>query len=453
MTSRHRQEALVIGASVAGLLAARVLSEHFQKVTVVERDPCPLDRLPRKGVPQGKHIHILLPGGAAALDRLFPGRLADLEADGAKRFDYGRSRFYVSGRWLPRVDSELYSFGQTRPFLDEHLLRWVREFPNVDFLYRTNVSNLLFDASGLQVTGVELEKDGEASRAHLLDLVVDATGRNTRLPRWLSEHGFGNVPEINVGINLGYATGCFEVPKDVLPDHPMLYIVGPPPDKTRVGVVFQVENDIVFGGLGGYHGDHPPSDLDGFLRFAQGLSQPHVFNVLSRSKLCSSIVRYQIPSSLRRDYRRLRNFPAGLVPIGDAICSLDPAMGQGMTMAAREAEILKQCLERNQTLDNKFSRDYLRQVDSSLDAAWDLCCGENFKYPQTTGRRPWSFPVTRRYRDLLATSGDPVVLAAAYKVITLTASPRTLLRPALAARAVGCTVVKACKSRIQPCTF
>lgn len=444
MNARHtkREHAVVMGASVAGLLAARVLAEHFEKVTVVEKDACPADGTARAGVPQGRHTHILLPAGAEVLERLFPGRLAELVRDGANKFDYGRSRFYVGGVWLPRVATKLDSFAQTRPFLEEHLRRWVVELPNVDLVYDTNVFAPLFERANARVVGLEIG-GGSAAREQLrVDLVIDATGRNSRLPGWLAENRFGEVPETKIGIDLAYATGRFKVPADVVPDHPMMYIVGPPPEKTRVGVVFQVEDGIAFGGVAGYHGDYPPAELDGFLEFARSLSQPDVYNVLSRAELCGPIAQFRIPTAIRRYYQKMRRYPAGILPIGDAICGLDPAFGQGMTVAALEAEILSRCLEQSAN-DEALRRPYFQAVDRCLDVPWTLCSDENFKYPQTTGPRSNLFPFTRRFKDFLMTCGDPGVAAEIYKVLTLTARPRILLRPDIPVRALSGKIRKA----------
>jgi 2-polyprenyl-6-methoxyphenol hydroxylase-like FAD-dependent oxidoreductase len=435
-TDTGRAHALVMGASVAGLLAARVLAEHFERVTVVEKDACPADGAPRAGVPQGRHTHILLPAGAQVLERLFPGRVAELVREGAKKFDYGRSRFYAGGRWLPRVATGLDSFAQTRPFLEEHLRRWVGEIPNVRVVYETSVAALMFERAGARVVGVEIAGTGAPRQELGADLLIDATGRPSRLPRWLAENGFGDVPETTIGIDLAYATGRFQVPADALPDHPMLYIVGPPPEKTRVGVVFQVENGIVFIGLAGYHGDYPPAEMDGFLEYAKSLSQPDVYEVLSRAKLCGSIERFRIPTALRRHYRKMRRFPAGILPVGDTICSLDPVFGQGMTMAALEAEILSRCLFEG-AQDGALARSYLRAVDTCLDTAWTLCGAQNFRYPQTTGPRPFSYTAIQRYMDLMTDSSDPVALTQVYRVLTLTAPPRVLLRPDIPLRALG----------------
>jgi 2-polyprenyl-6-methoxyphenol hydroxylase-like FAD-dependent oxidoreductase len=438
-----------MGASVAGLLAARALAEHFEMVTVLEKDACPVHGAPRSGVPQGRHTHILLPSGAQVLERFFPGRLAELVRDGAKKFDYGRSRFYVAGTWLPRVATGRDSFAQTRPFLEEHLRRWVSELPNVRMVYETNVFAPFFDKANQRVVGLEIGK-GSAAREQLrADLVTDATGRHSRLPAWLAENGFGDVPQMKVGIDLAYATGRFQVPADALPDHPMLYIVGPPPEKTRLGVVFQVEGGIAFGGLAGYHEDYPPTDLDGFLRFAKTLSQPDVYNVLSRAKLCAPIAQFRIPTSIRRRYQKMPRFPAGILPIGDAICALDPVFGQGMTVAAFEAEILSRCL--HQGLKHKaLRRAYFRAVDTCLDIPWTLCCTENFKYPQTTGPRSFSFPLVRRYVDFLTTCGDPAVLAQVYEVLTLAAHPRELLRLDIPVRALRRKLLNASPRKKNP---
>ncbi len=427
-----REHAIVMGASIAGLLAARALSPHFRKVTIVERDPLSTALAPRPGVSQGKHIHVLLPAGIAALERLFPGRTVELVRNGAQPFDYGQSQFYIIGNWMPRIQTGLNTLAQTRPFLEHYIHRWVGELPNVEMLHDTTVRGLLWDQANARVTGVAVHP--ERGRQELRsDLVIDATGRNTRLPRWLAENAYPPVPEAKVGIDLGYSTGCFRVPGRMRPQHPMLYIVGPPPHRTRVGVRVLVEGGVVYGGMGGYHGDHPPGDLKGFLDFARSLSQPEVFDVLSQSELLSPIARYHIPSSIRRYYAKMARFPDGLLPLGDSVCSFDPAFGQGMTVAALEAEALASSLQFHS--GPQLRRDYFKRIDSVIDAPWELSSGENFKYPQTTGRRPLTFPLTRRYKDRLATCGDPSVVEDFYRVIALAAPPRILLHPRIVLRA------------------
>ena len=331
---------------------------------------------------------------------------------------------------MPRIQTGLNTLAQTRPFLEEHVRRWVKELPNVEIADGTRVTSLLWDKNCTRVVGL-------ADLRLRCDLVVDTTGRHTRLPRWLVENGYPAVPETTVGIDLGYATGSFRVPERLRPAHPMLYIVGPPPHRTRVGVRVLVEDGVVYGGMGGYHGDHPPGDLQGFLEFARSLSQPEVFNILSQSELIAPIARYQIPSSGRRYYSRMERFPDGLLPLGDAICNFDPAFGQGMTVAALEAEALQEALGACAATGGELRRNYFQRADSIVDVPWELSSGENFKYPQTTGRRPLLYPILRRYKDLVATCGDPEVVHDFYRVLALAAPPRVLLHPRVVARTLA----------------
>jgi 2-polyprenyl-6-methoxyphenol hydroxylase-like FAD-dependent oxidoreductase len=418
--SRH---SVVIGSGIAGLFAARALAPHCHTVTLVEKDTLPDSPVPRPGVPQGNHIHVMLAGGVRALDRLFPGGVDDLVSAGARRFDYGESRYHMLGHWMPRVTTGLPTLALTQPFIEYHVRRWLGRFPNVQFI-RGTATPAYEDASS-RVTGVSLQ-DGTPIPA---DLVVDATGRNSRLPRWLEEHGFGRVRQIEVGFNLGYATGRFRVPASVLPDHPMLYIVGRAPRYTRVGVIVQLENGMVYGGMGGYQGDHPPGDPEGFLAFANSLVQPEVYRVLAASEFLGPIVRYRIPASVRRYFGRMPRFPGGILPIGDVVCSYDPAFGHGMSAAALQAEVLDHLLARHSLAGTHFTRDYFRHIDRIVDVPWNLCCGENFKYPGTTGRRSLLFPVSRRVKDHMVLQLNPKLIADFYGVVTLTKRPQELLRP------------------------
>jgi 2-polyprenyl-6-methoxyphenol hydroxylase-like FAD-dependent oxidoreductase len=433
LAQRH---AVIIGGSIAGLLAARAVSPHFEKVFVLEKDVLPDAAVSRDGVPQGKHIHVLLPGGLAALDRLFPGCTAELVRNGSQRFDYGLSQFYIVGKWMPRIETNLHTVAQTRPFLEHHIRRWVSENCNVCIISEASVTNLLWDQTRTCIVGVALRRAGTHEELRS-ELVIDATGCNTRLPRWLLENGYPSVPEETIGIDLGYATGRFRVPDRLRPTHPMLYIVGPPPHKTRVGVRVVVENEVVYGAVGGYHGDHPPGDLKGFLEFARSLSQPDIFDVLSQAELLSPIVRYRIPSSRRRYYAKMGRFPRGLLPLGDSICNFDPAFGQGMTVAAQEAEALADSLAQGSVFQEATHRYYFKRIDSIVNIAWDLCSGENFKYPQTSGRRSLLFPLTRRYKDRVATCEDPKTINDFYRLISLTAPLRILLHPRVMLRALS----------------
>jgi hypothetical protein len=193
----------------------------------------------------------------------------------------------------------------------------------------------------------------------------------------------------------------------------------------------------VYGAMGGYHGDHPPADLKGFLEFARSLSQPEVFDVLSQSELLAPIVRYRIPSSNRRHYSAMPRFPLGVLPLGDSVCDFDPSFGQGITVTALEAESLADSMALREASAETVRIEYLKRIESVIDVAWGMSSGENFKYPQTTGQRPRLYTLCRHYRDLMATCGDPRVVHDFYRVLALTAPPGILLRPSVVARALG----------------
>jgi 2-polyprenyl-6-methoxyphenol hydroxylase-like FAD-dependent oxidoreductase len=405
---------VVIGSGVSGLLAARALAAHCEMVTVLERDAIPESTAPRPGVPQGHHIHVMLAGGVRALERLFPGGVDELVRAGAQLFDYGSCRYHSLGDWMPCVHTGLPTLAATRPFFEHYIRQWIARMPNVRFQYGTVVSGPTID--GDRVTGVP---------GHPADLVIHATGRHSRLPSWLAAHGYPAPRRTEIGFDLGYATGRFRVPAAVLPEHPMVYVVGRPPQHTRVGVVIKLENGNVYGGMGGYQGDHPPGDPEGFLAFAKSLVHPDVHRVLAQSELLGPIVRFRIPNAVRHHYGRLRRFPIGILPIGDGICSYDPAFGHGMAAAALQAEALSECLAASPA---NLAREYFGRVEKIVDVPWNLCSGENLKYPGTRGPRTLFFPMTRRLKDRLVTRRDPAILPHFYSVVTLAAPPRVLLR-------------------------
>jgi hypothetical protein len=120
----------------------------------------------------------------------------------------------------------------------------------------------------------------------------------------------------------------------------------------------------------------------------------------------------------------MTRFPDGILPLGDSICSYDPAFGHGMAAAAQQAVALDAWLAAGETV-----HEYFRRVDRIIDVPWNLCCGENFKYPGTTGRRPLLYPVIRRVKDHLVIRRDPELLPDFYSVVSLAARPQVLLRP------------------------
>ena len=177
MSRGSLHHAVVIGASMAGLTTARVLADHADMVTVLDRDELTDDGLPRRWVPQGRQAHALLASGARALESLFPGLMAELVADGAAQFDFNGGTWHQAGGYRATSLMNRKVVNATRPFLEAHLRRRVRELPNVRIVSGAMVERLL--ATGGRVQGVTVLA-GDDRTDVAADLVVDCSGRASR---------------------------------------------------------------------------------------------------------------------------------------------------------------------------------------------------------------------------------------------------------------------------------
>lgn len=452
MRSTKRKQAIVIGGSVAGLLAGRVLADYFDTVIVLERDMCPHKPEPRPGVPHSRQTHMLLPGGAQALEALFPGRLSELAHVGAQAFDYGSSHFHLNGHWMPILKTGLQSFAQSRPLLEHCIRKWVMEIPNLRIQYETVATHLEFGASDekcvfSKIAGLDGVRRFNGS------LIIDAMGRNTRLPNWLFQAGVESAEEARIHIDVGYTTGIFRIARKHLPSYPLIYIVGKPPQKTRVGAAIKIENGWLNVGMAGYHGDYPPTNLTGFLDFARSLDAPDIYNVLLKAEQLSPLRAYRAPKSVCRRYGDIASFPNGIIALGDSLACFDPVFAQGITVAAQSAQVLDEALSRHECL-KCAQLYYYKHVRHTIETAWNLSRGENLKYPQTKGDRPTMFGLTRAFKDRVVACTDPFVVNQFYRVLTLTAPPRILLHPGVLKRVIKSHFKPSMdKERIDTCTL
>lgn len=442
------RHAIVIGASVAGLLAARVLARHFDSVTVVERDACDDVIAARKGVPQGNHIHLLWSGGMRIIEGMFPGIADDLVAAGGAVFDNGRDmRWYHHGVWKLRHASGLQIHAQSRPLLEHCLRRRLLETPNVRLLPGHRLLGVLAETGGGRVTGVTVKKLGaEAAEINLdADLVVDASGRSGATLGSLERLGYAKPEEESIGVDIGYATRVFRQPQDGRDWHAMA-VYTTAPRTHRLGVVFPIEGDRWIVTLVGLRGHYPRSADDAeFLAFAGSLEQPDLFDAIRAAEPEGAVQLIRFANQMRRRFERQSSFPAGLLYLGDSICSLNPLYGQGMTLCALEADILDRCLERNcgRTPGTALARDYFRRVASVVDAAWLLGSGSDFLYPETTGVRSPLTPLIGWYiTRLLRLSGHSEVVQMRFlQVIHFVRPVWSLLLPDVLLRVLGSTVL------------
>ena len=428
--------AVVIGGSVAGLLAARVLSDHFDRVTIVERDRLPAGADNRKGVPHGRHAHALLPRGHMILERLFPGLSGDLVSLGAMTGDRGLvTRRHVPGGYLARFVTGKPGLYASRALLEGQLRRRVRELANVSVLEEHAVTGLLHDEAERHVSGATAGKRTEGSPVQelLADLVVDASGRGSRAPAWLEEMGYKPPHEERIEIGVGYTTRLYRSRPDDLPGTKICIIQPEPPRGRCAGAMFRIEGERWMVTLAGWLGERAPTDEAGFVEFARGLPAPDIYDVIKDAEALGEAVKYNFPANLRRRFEHLRRLPEGYLVVGDAMCSFNPIYGQGMSVSALEAEALDECLRKGH---DGLPRRFYRRVSKIIDTPWKLAAGADFAHPGVTGNRGRANGIVNWYVGKLqrAATRDEAVCRAFMMVTGLISPPATLFHPRIAFR-------------------
>jgi 2-polyprenyl-6-methoxyphenol hydroxylase-like FAD-dependent oxidoreductase len=427
MARPHRQHAIVIGGSIAGLSAARILSDHFSQVTILERDELPTDAQARKGVPQGRHAHVLLGGGARALARLFPGIMDELVAGGAEPIEFNRGHWHQAGGYRARSLVERSVVSATRPFLEEGIRRRVAERPDVRILTGMVVETLVY--GGGRVHGVRAF-DGTSSRELLADLVVDCSGRGSRAPLWMEEIGYRPPEVVEVRCDVRYGTAVLRR-RDGDLDGSFAVVIESPPDGKHVAFLLPVEGDRWMVTVAASFGAEAPTDPESFVSIAAGLPAPEIEQVLRKAGPVESVATHRMITSKRRRYEKLSQVPLGFLALGDAICSFNPVYGEGMSVSALQAVELGACLDEIQGDDERLARQFYQRAARIIAGPWQIAVGNDFGYPECTGRKPFGTDLRNRYlhRVLLAAQVSPEVNTAMLMVQNLLAPPASLYRP------------------------
>ncbi|MFA9427170.1 NAD(P)/FAD-dependent oxidoreductase [Natronorubrum sp. A-ect3] len=407
-------------------MAARVLADAFDEVTVLDRDTLPDEPVARRGVPQARQIHILWEAGRATLEELFPGYIEELRTAGGVVIN-GRRDFYMysQGDFLAAGSEPFQLYAATRPLYEQLLRRRVSGLDGVVLRGNCPFLEYLADDGVTSVKGVVI-RDGGSEKELAADLVVDATGRTSQTPNWLEKYGYTPPATEEVHVDLAYSANLIERPAD---DRRMIGVLAEAP-RTRGGAVLPVEDNRWLVNLHGIHGDHPPTDVNESKDFAASLPTPIVKDLLDdRLRVSDEIAFYPFPSNRRYRYEELDRFPDGLVVMGDAIASFNPIYGQGMSVAALEALMLHHTLATDDR--EQFGLRFFARAAEVVEPAWMLATGADFGFSQTEGDRPrgtafFNWYLARLFRKAHT---DRELTNSFTRVLSMQQPPTSLLRP------------------------
>lgn len=434
MTNSKQTQAIVIGGSMSGLLTARVLSDHFQHVMVIERDPVHDQPESRKGQPQTRHLHILLASGLQIITDLFPGIDQALVAGGAMINDMGHIPWYQYNGYRKQFTSGTSSVLMSRPFLEWHVRQQLLTRPNVTLISECEVKELLTTADHRQITAVLLHhRQSNQTETVTADLVIDTSGRGSAAGKWLETLGYGQPPETRVKINLGYATRTYRRQPGDLNGASGFIIAPTAPEGKQGAILFPIEGDRWILTAGSAAGAPVPTDESSFNEYFRTLPVPDIYHLIQKAEPLSPVINHKFPMSLRRHYEKMRRFPEGYLVLGDALCSFNPVYGQGMSSAAMQAAALGRLLTAQGGLQPGLWRSFFKEAAKIVDAPWQLVVGEDFRYPETEGIKPAGTDFINRYMDKLhvASQHDTVVYKQLLRVLHLLDAPTTLFKPSI----------------------
>lgn len=394
--SKQYKRAVVVGGSVAGIVAARVLSDTFQEVIILERDKHHHIDEVRSSTPQAHHAHHLLQRGQRELDSLFPGFLDDLKDAGTQAYDSSRDyRIFQHGHWKYVYESGIPIMAAPRRVFETVLRRQLNKYNNISYRYSSTVADVLMAADQKTVTGVALQ-GGEHINA---DLVVDASGKNTSLPKLLADHGFTKPEQTDQNVNIYYTTCLFELTPEQVPDWGMLLLYGRRPVNKQIGyaALYGKDKRNLLITLGAYDCHKVVRSHEEFLTKAKECVRDDVYEFIKDLTPTTEIKTFKYPKMFRRHYEKLDSVANGFISIGDALGSADPISGAGMTKAVLEALELGKLLEKWPKQVNTISKQYYKKSAKLFDYIWFVISEQNLRYPWVNGKRPFYTPILTWY--------------------------------------------------------
>jgi 2-polyprenyl-6-methoxyphenol hydroxylase-like FAD-dependent oxidoreductase len=434
---RSTKHAVVIGGSIAGMCAARVLSDFYDQVTVFERDDLPAGPANRAAVPQGRHVHLLMARGAQEFENLYPGVLDDMVAEGVPILENRPDciHFGAAGHVLGTqhtLRDEFTAYVPSRPQLEWQIRRRTMAIPNVT-VHQRSVHEPVFDPVAQRVTGVVLDAEGGQETVSA-DLVVDATGRGTRLPVWLTQWGFERPHEDTVDVGISYATHQVHIPEGLLAEK--VVVAGASTEQPLgLGMLYYEDGNwsITTFGVGKVP---PPQNFAEICDLVDTILPDHVASAVRAGTPLGDMAFHKYPTSRWRRYDKLDRFPAAIVPFGDAVVSFNPTFGQGMTMTSLQAGHLSRALQHPEP---DLARALSKATAKTTFPVWQMNAIGDLTLHRASGPMPkWYGPVGSLFDQFLgAAETDPVLAEWFLRRFSLLDSLYMVPSPRLVGRTIG----------------
>lgn len=452
IVKKSSNHAIVIGGSMAGLLAARVLADYFDQVTIVDRDRFPEQPSTRKGVPQSGHAHVLLLRGQEILEEFFPGLEAELAAADAPFVDWiADCQMLGMKGWELRFPSDLVTRTCSRNLLEWTVRQRLANYSNIEFLQDSLVTELLSNKKRNTVTGVRIKLNHKSEIKEIFaNLVIDASGRRSNATKWLQALGYSAPQETSVNSFVGYASRVYQQPTNHQIDWKGLIIWQRPPEDSKGGMIYPVEKNRWIVTLTGAEKDYPPTDQDGFLEFARQMRSPALYEAIKNAQPISEIYSYRATENLFRHYEKLSQWPEQFCIIGDAVCTFNPIYGQGMTVCALSALTFQQCLQKqyqnysDQNLTG-FSQHFQKELVKVYEIPWMMATSEDFRWRTTEGGQPnMTIKIMHWYLDQikLLTVNHPEIWKTFIEVLHMIKPPSALFKTSILLSVLSQTIAQ-----------
>ncbi|WP_051620480.1 FAD-dependent oxidoreductase [Paenibacillus sp. UNC451MF] len=440
-TVQKKGTAVIIGGSIAGLLTARVVSDYYEEVLIIDKDQFPEQPEDRNGTPQAFHPHRFTQRGKMITARLFPGYEDDLLAQGSpsslnKTIHNTNPHGSMVGKY-PRNDIKF-----SRAVLEWVLRKRVNQITNVRFFPNHDVIHLVSNSDHTTVTGIQVRERRHQGQQSTLaaDMVFDASGRSSKLSAWLEEMGYDVPTPDFLKVDLGYSTRRYKLPSHLthLADEwDAIVMAGQPTNGTFAGCFSFIENNVAEMLLYRPGGHFPPTDAQEFEQAIAGLPNPIISDILQQLEPLTPPRGFRVPKLYRQHYERMQQWPAGLLVLGDAFCIYDPIFGQGMTVAAIEAEALEGCLKQHWNEPQPhFEQRVLQKIQEVIEPAWWLNCANDLQWEgvEYISAEPlkeisWGQKYMDLYLKHATTTQDWKLYGLYWAVNTLSISPSEIMKP------------------------